>query len=266
MKSIKNISNNITRCVKNASDTVIKSRFLPISLTICLIFFTTLSQLVYADTLTSPTFEIKMGTVNITGGSKSSASYKLTDTVGQTFQGRFDSAGYVIKAGFQYIYTLIPFTFTISNLDLNYGSLVAGTPSLLTNILTVTTGSAFGYTVRAIEDHSLRLTSGVTTIPDTSCDLASPCTQTDATPWTDNGRYGFGYNIQGTDVDITDFVDNSYFRSFPIQNIDQPALVMSRSGVATNSAATVTYKVNVSGSQAAGTYQNNLQYIAIPSF
>lgn len=221
---------------------------------------------VFADTLTSPAFEIDMSTINITGGSKSSASFKLTDTVGQTFQGRFDSAGFVIKAGFQYIYTLIPFTFTISNLDLDFGSLISGTPSLLTNLLTVTTGSAYGYTVKAIEDHPLRLNNGVTTIPDTSCDLASPCTQSDATIWADNARYGFGYNIQGTDVDIAEFVDNSYFRPFPVQNLDQPATIMSRVGVATDSAATVTYKVNISGVQAAGTYQNNLQFIAIPSF
>jgi len=221
---------------------------------------------VMADTLTSPAFEVKMSTINITGGNKSSSSYKLTDTVGQTIQGQFDSAGYIIKAGFQYIYPLTAFTFTISNLDLNFGSLITDTPSLLTNILTVTTGSAFGYTVKTIEDHSLRLMSGSTTIPDTSCDLAQPCTQTDATPWTVNSRYGFGYNIQGTDVDVADFVDNTYFRSFPIQDIDQPATVMSRAGVATDSAATVTYKVNVSGSQAAGIYQNNLQYIATPSF
>lgn len=231
-----------------------------------LILLTSTTPLALADTLTSPAFEIDMSTINITGGSKSSASFKLTDTVGQTFQGRFDSAGYVLKAGFQYIYTQTPFTFTISNLDLNFGSLISGTPSLLTNLLTVTTGSAYGYTVKTIEDHPLRLNNGVTTIPDTSCDLASPCTQSDATVWADNARYGFGYNIQGTDVDIADFVNNSYFRPFPVQNLDQPATIMSRVGVATNSAATVTYKVNISGAQAAGTYQNNLQFIAIPSF
>ena len=240
-----------------------KSVFLSL---LSLILFFSASSLVLADTLSSPAFEIDMSTINITGGSKSSSSYKLTDTVGQTIQGQFDSAGYVIKAGFQYIYTLIPFTFTISNLDLNFGSLVSGTPSLLTNILTVTTGSAYGYTVKTIEDHPLRLSNGVTTIPDTSCDLASPCIQTDATVWADNTRYGFGYNIQGTDVDVADFVDNTYYRPFPVQTLDQPATIMSRSGVATDSAATVTYKVNISGAQAAGTYQNNIQFIATPSF
>ncbi|KKT49587.1 MAG: hypothetical protein UW41_C0004G0008 [Candidatus Collierbacteria bacterium GW2011_GWC2_44_18] len=221
---------------------------------------------VYADNLFSPSFEIDMGTVNITGGSKTSTTYRLSDTVGQTAQGQFNSAGYIVKAGFQYVRELTPFTFTVSNLDLNYGSLVPGTPSLLTNILTVTTGSAYGYTVKTLEDHPLRILNGSPTIADTSCNLASTCTQTDATVWDDDARYGFGYNIQGTDVDIADFVDNTYFRPFPIQDIDPPATVMSRSGIATASAATVTYKIYIAGSQAAGTYQNNIQYIAIPSF
>ena len=111
-----------------------------------------------AEDLKSPTFEIQMSTINLTGGSKSSATYKLTDTVGQTFQGQFNSAGYVILAGFQYIHTLTPFSFKISNLDIDFGSLVPGTPSLLSNTLTVTTGSAYGYSVKTIEDHPLRMT------------------------------------------------------------------------------------------------------------
>ncbi|KKS64327.1 MAG: hypothetical protein UV32_C0017G0007 [Candidatus Collierbacteria bacterium GW2011_GWF2_42_51] len=154
----------------------------------------------------------------------------------------------------------------ISDLDINFGSLVPGIPSLLSNTLTVTTGSAFGYAVKAIEDHPLRRSDGVTTIPDTSCDLATPCLQADANVWGDNARFGFGYNMSGTDVNIADFVNSTYYRPFPVENIDQPAIVMSKGGIATSSAATVTYKVNISGSQAAGTYQNAIQFIAIPAF
>lgn len=229
------------------------------------IAFVLFDQNALADNLTSPSFDIKMGTINITGGSKSSASYTLNDTVGQTAQGEFNSAGFTVKAGFQYVYDPNPFTFTISDIDLDYGSLVPGTPSTLTNILTINTGGAYGYAVKAIEDHSLKLISGTDTIPDTSCDLATPCTITDATPWTDNARYGFGYNANGTDAD-TEFVNNTYFRPFPIQGTDQPSTVMSKNTPATNSNVTITYKVNISGSQAAGTYQNGIQYLAIPAF
>ena len=223
---------------------------------------------VHADDLKSPTFEIMMSTINITGGNKSnpSGTINLGDTVGQTFQGRFDGSGFVVQAGFQYINTFIPFSFKISNLDIDFGSLVPDVPSTRSNVLTVTTGSAFGYTVKAIEDHPLRLSDGATTIPDTSCDLATPCLQTDANIWSDNGRYGFGYNMSGVDINTSDFVNSNYYRPFPVQNIDQPAIVMSKNGVATSSAATVTYKLNIEGSQAAGEYQNSIQYIAIPSF
>ena len=195
-----------------------------------------------------------------------STSYNVNQTLGQPIQGQFGETGFVVKAGFQYIHPLIPFSFRISNLLINFGSLVPGTPSLQTNTLTVTTGSAFGYKVNVIEDHALRLDTGSTTIPNTTCDLASPCTITTASLWTDNTRYGFGYNIQGTDVDTAIFVNSNYYRPFPMEGVDQPVTVMSDTGIATNSAATVTYKVNISGSQAAGTYQNSLQYLAIPSF
>lgn len=218
-----------------------------------------------ADNLTSSSYEVKMGTVNITGGSKSSASYTLNDTVGQTAQGEFNSSGFTVKAGFQYVYNPNPFTFTISNNDLSYSSLIPGTPSTLTNTLTITTGGAYGYSIKAIQDHSLKLISGSATIPDTSCDTGTPCSTTDATPWTENTSYGFGYNISGTDAD-TEFVDNTYYRPFPIQGVDQPVSVMSKNTSTSGSTSTATYKINISGSQDAGTYQNSIQYIAIPAY
>jgi len=253
----------------NPSLDIKKKIFYLITSVIPLCFFTQIFPfVVFADDLKSPTFEIQMSTINITGGRKSnlSGSINLTDTVGQTFQGRFDGTGYVIQAGFQYINSIIPFTFKISSLDIDFGSLVPDVPSTRSNVLTVTTGSAFGYTVKTIEDHPLRRSDGTTTIPDTSCDLATPCLQTNADIWSDNTRYGFGYNMSGVDVDTTDFVNSNYYRPFPVQNIDQPVIVMSKVGVATSSAATVTYKLNIEGAQAAGTYQNSIQYIAIPSF
>jgi hypothetical protein len=222
----------------------------------------------FAENLQSPEFNIQMSTINITGGNKSNhdGTVNLSDTVGQTFQGQFNSAGYVILAGFQYINTLIPFSFKISSLDINFGNLVPGIPSTRSNVLTITTGSAFGYSVKAIEDHPMRRSDNVTTIPDTSCDLATPCIPTDADVWADDGRFGFGYNMSGADVNTGDFVDDTYFRPFPIENIDPPAIVMSKGGIATSSSATVTYKVNIEGAQAAGSYQNSINYIAIPAF
>ncbi len=255
----------------NNPKTHLKSPLLVLSCLIAIIsngiFFTLAKpRHTLADNLNSSSYFIQFSTINIGGGQISSPNYELGTTIGQTAQGQFDSAGFIVKAGFQYIHPLVPFTFTISNLDINFGTVSPQIPATATNTLTVTTGSAYGYAVKVVESNSLRISNGSATIPDTSCDLALTCTIADATPWTSNTRYGFGYNMQGTDVDTSDFVNSTYFRPFPIQNIDSPATVMSRPNVATGSSATATYKINISGSQAAGTYQNSLQYIAIPSF
>lgn len=238
-----------------------------ISIFIYTIVFTLFIPFVaHADFLYSPTYLIEMSSINMGAGTATSSAYSLNTTLGQTIQGLFGTSGFLVKAGFQYIHPLIPFTFRISNLNIDFGSLVPGTPSTKTNTLTVTTGSAHGYSVNTIEDHALRLVDGTATIPNTSCDLSLTCSTLVASPWTDNGRYGFGYNIQGTDVNTLVFVNNTYYRPFPMENVDTPVTIMQRNGVATDSSATVTYKINIDGTQASGVYQNSIQYLAIPSF
>ncbi len=227
--------------------------------------FITLSKPSQAENLRSDTFRIDMGTINMTGGRKTSSSYNLTDTVGQTFQGQFDSNGYRVRAGFQYIHSLIRFSFTISDLTIDLGTLAAQTPSTATNILTISTGNAYGYTVKAIENHELR--ANTNDIPDTACDSGTACTITNANVWASNTDYGFGYNMSGTDVDTTDFVDSTYYRPFSNdEDVDSPATVMLSTGIATSSAATVTYKANISAIQPAGYYTTAIRFIAIPSF
>lgn len=223
------------------------------------------SQPLLADNLRSDTFRIDMSTINMTGGKKTSGSYNLTDTVGQTFQGQFDSNGYRVRAGFQYINSIIRFSFVISDLTIDLGTLTAQTPSTATNTLTISTGNAYGYTVKAIENHELR--ANTNDVPDTACDAATTCTITNANIWNSNTDYGFGYNMSGTDVDTADFVDSTYFRPFANdEDLDSPATVMSSSGIATSSAATVTYKANISSTQPAGYYTTAIRFVAIPSF
>ena len=220
---------------------------------------------VLAENLRSDTYRVDMGTINMTGGRKFSETYNLTDTVGQTFQGQFDSSGYRVRAGFQYINSIIRFSFVISDLTIDLGTLTAQTPSTATNTLTISTGNAYGYTVKAIENHELR--AGTTDVPDTACDSATACTITNANVWASNTDYGFGYNMAGDDVDTADFVDSTYYRPFSNdEDLDSPATVMSSSGIATSSAATVTYKANISAIQPAGYYTTAIRFIAIPSF
>ena len=83
-----------------------------------------------------------MGTVDVGGQKQTSGSYKLTTSLGQSAAGQFDSAGYTVKAGFQYLYSIIPFRFSVSNTNINLGTLLPSTPSTATTTLTVYFGAA----------------------------------------------------------------------------------------------------------------------------
>ncbi len=238
-------------------------------ITVALLAALAFPSLVLADNLTSGNYWLHMSTINIDGGRKTSTSYTLTDTMGQTAPGRFTSNGYIVRSGFQYIYTtFIPFTFAISKLGINFTNLIPGAAQTDSNTLTVRTGSAFGYAVTAIEDHALTLENASTTIPNTACDTGTPCTISAAAPWTTTTAYGFGYNASGTDVNAADFVNNTYYKPFANAAASQtPVVVAQRSGVATQSAVTtVTYRLNIRSTQAAGLYENNIQFIATPAY
>lgn len=234
----------------------------PILYTLYSILYT-LVPTVHAQTLLSPNYKIRMGNFNITSGLKSSASYSLTDTVGQTAAEYFSSTGYHVKAGFQYIYTLYDFSFSVSSLAVTLPT-TPNTFSTDSHTLTVSAPGQ-GYSVSTFETSKLTKSGGSDTIPDTTCD-SGPCTETSATVWTTPTNNGFGYNLTGNDISA-DFISSSYFRPFPDNSLGEtPATIMSTTSAGKNRTATVTYKVSPSGSQAAGKYSNQIVYIATPTY
>jgi len=230
---------------------------------ICVLFvLICVPSVVKAENMSSDNYEIQMGNVNMGAGIPASTNYRIGLTGGQNAPGLYTSTGYKVKAGFWYVLSIIPFSFTISDLSVNFGTLTAGTPSTQTNMLSVSAGGAGGYQVTASESASLATLSGTATIPDTTCNGgANTCTLSAAKIWTDNTKYGFGYNVAGDDVS-SDFIGSTYFRPFSTSG----AVIMSNGQVTRNSAATITYKINVSGSQAAGDYENYILFIATPTY
>lgn len=214
--------------------------------------------------VTSPNYIIQMPNFNSGAGIPTSSNYKVSSTIGQTVAGLFSSAGYRVKSGFQYIYSIIPFSFTVSSTSINFGHLIAQTPSTATNTLTVSSGGAGGYQVKASEGSPLKIDSTATTIPDTSCDTS--CSETTAGVWTSTSRYGFGFNMSGDDIPA-DFTDTTYYRQFANRaGAESAQIVMSSIYVGASRQSTVTYKVNISGVQQSGTYNNIITYTAIPSY
>lgn len=212
----------------------------------------------------SDNYRIQMPNFNSGAGIPSSNSYKLGTTIGQTSPGLYTSTGYLIRSGFQYIHSIIPFSFSMSNYLINFGTLIPQTPSTLTSILTVSSGGAGAYSVRVREEDALKTTSG-DSIPDTACDSGT-CTNSTAGVWTSNSIYGFGYNMSGNDVPA-DFINSTYYRRFANQALSETdKIIMSSNIVGRSRTATITYKINVSPIQAAGNYQNKILFTALPSF
>lgn len=223
---------------------------------------------VQADDLRSNSYWIQFGNFNVTSGEKNSASYNLTDTVGQVADGpygQYGSSGYFVGSGFQYIYQIGTFSFAINPIDINLGTLAAGQFNTGSNTLTISTKGASGYIVYAYELHRLEHTNGVDFIPDTTCD-AGTCTDTTAQVWVNPLIAGFGFNMSGDDIPA-DFINLTYFRPFADQSLaESMQVVMSSPNVADQRQSTVTYQVAIPGSQAAGSYQTAVVYVAVPGY
>src|SRR3990167_137061 len=186
---------------------------------------TIITRRVSAVAMDSSRFKIESANVEVAGGNKTSTSYKLADTVGQLAAGQYSSDGYIVKAGFQYLHSIIPFRFSISNINIALGTLVPSTPTTATTNLTVYFGGAGQYQVTAIEEGPLKTQSG-NTIPDTSCNGGgNTCNESLAKVWSSPAAYGFGYGMSGNDIPA-DFIDATYYRPFPDRTAaESPATV-----------------------------------------
>lgn len=242
----------------------------PIGLVVLALLLWQLQQpmAVLAEQLKSNSYTIQFGNFNITSGEKNSASYNVTDTVGQLAAGPFgtyNSTTYFVGSGFQYIYQIPEFSFTISSLAIDFGQLIANTPVTRTHTLTITTRGGSGYKVYAIADAPPTSLTSANTIPSTICD-AGTCTISSAQPWVNSSTTGFGYNMGGHDIP-GDFTNSTYFRPFPITSLGQTIQqVMGSTNIATNRQSTVTYKINIPGDQASGQYETAVKYIAVPGY
>lgn len=223
---------------------------------------------VRAETLESNNFVIQFSNFNIGSGTVDSANYNLTETLGQTAAGpygQYGSSNSFVGSGFQYIYQIDNFSFEISKLLINLGTLTPNSHNTDSHTLSITSRGAGGYTVYAYELRPLQLPGGGAAIPDTTCD-AGTCTTSTAGIWIDQTIPGFGYNMSGHDIPAT-FASSSYFRPFADQSLAETMqVVMSSDNVALRRQSTVTYKGGVAGDQAGGNYETGVAFVAVPGF
>lgn len=227
-----------------------------------------LASPVWADRLESNSYVIQFGNFNIGSGGGTTSNYGLTYTIGQTAPGPFGNYGssnYFVGSGFQYIYQIQTFGFSIDRVAIDLGELIVGTHTSASNKLTITTRGAGGYTIYAYEQQPLTHSNGTNTIPDTTCDAGS-CTQAIAGVWTNQSIPGFGFNVVSDDAAV-DFLDSTYFRQFADDSAAEAMqVIMSDTDIANNEQGTITYKVGIDSSIGAGNYQTGIVYVAVPGY
>ena len=234
-------------------------------LTSALIVFLIFSPTSHAITMLNGMYIIDSGNLNSVAGTSRGGNNNLDITVGETGAGFYSGPSYKIRAGFEYMHNTIPFAFTIQGSRIDFGALDPNTPVTRTNNLVVSNGSAYGYQVTVQEDHALLQPADGKFIPDTTCDNGL-CTPTNAELWTNVLTYGFGYrcdNLVGTDC-ASGFGTPDYYKSFAAS--PSAAVIMSSTNVGSNRTVQITYKVNISPTQANGLYGNYLTFIATPKF
>lgn len=217
------------------------------------------------ESMNSDSYIIQLGNFNTTSGEKSGGGYNVTDTVGQIAPGEYNSAGYKVFAGFQYVYAIPQFSFRITNLSMPLGELSTDQFAENSHELVVTTRSG-GYSILTQAQHKLRRAGGpsASSIAHTNCN--SGCTISSANTWTDPSKAGFGYNASGTHV-TSDFINNSYFRPFAdLENAEVAQEIASHNSVVRDDVITISYRASILGSQAAGNYSTTIDYLAIPTY
>lgn len=228
----------------------------------------TLVSIATAENMNSDSYKIQFGNFNITSGEKSSASYNVTDTVGQTGAGPYGNYGvsnYFVGGGFQYIYQIPEFEFAVSTTSIDFGELIIGQLETESHTMRINTRGAGGYAVYARIAHAMRHQDGSETINHTSCDNTL-CTITTAGVWTDDGIAGFGYNMSGTNIPA-DFIDATYYRPFADLEVPEDAqIVMSSNDIANDEISTITYKVGVDATQRSGRYNTEVRFTAVPGY
>jgi len=227
----------------------------------------TLGQAI-AFTMSNANWVIDFGNLNMTSGKPTGTNYKVSNTVGEIASGLYTGSNYKVRAGFQYVYSIIPFRFKIDGLEINFGPLTPTNPVTRTNTLTISIGTANGYSVRAYEDHSLLKVGTGSMIPDTTCD-GGTCSETTSSAWSNTLTYGFGYrcdNLVATDC-ASGFTTGTYYKQFANNTYSEiPAAVMTGANVGRSKSVQITYKVNISGTQPPGDYFNQIIYLAVPTF
>jgi hypothetical protein len=158
------------------------------------------------------------------------------------------------------------FSVKLSQDSIDYGILSSTNPVIRTSGISFSNTHS-GAEVLVREDHPLLFPPN-NFIQNTTCDNGV-CSPSTASSWTNTLTYGFGYRCDSLNKNVCDpqFSTSNYFKQYPSDSQNQEAVpILLSSKNESKTQATITYKVNISGTQKAGSYYNSITYLAIPNF
>jgi len=219
------------------------------------------------QTMSNKDYILKTQGFNAILGTTEGADYKVIPRdISPVVSERVNSK---VRTGFENIASILPFSVSLSSDTIDFGTLSPTNPIVRTVDLAVRNVPSYGYSVKAFENHPLKMTpdkSG-SNITDVTCDNGE-CSHENAGEWTNTLTYGFGYrcdNVTGFDCNSS-FSKSNFYKHFPdTSNSTSPQSVISGIG-SKNKDVRLSYKVNISGNQAQGVYNNIITYIAVPNF
>ncbi len=237
------------------------------ALLFCLSLLLLIPPVAFSENLKNTNYIIQMGNLNSFAGESDGSGYSLNITGGQTGAGLYSGTNYTVRSGFQYISSIIPFSFSISQLIIDFGALSPTNPVSRTNILTIDNQSAGGYSVKAYQNHHLLDPATGAVIPDTTCD-GGTCNETTSAAWANTLTYGFGYRCDPvtTNYCASGFASSGYYKQFADKESNETEQTVMLGQAGRDQQAEITYKVNISSSQPAGLYTNVITYIATPTY
>lgn len=155
--------------------------------------------------------------------------------------------------------------------SVNFGSLSLGQYNTLAQRFTCSTNALSGYTIQVFEKSPLTITSvgSASFIPDTACDSDTPCDLDTPNNWSvDSSNSQFGYSLEAIESSPVAFEAGSDFLAKPFGiGYDNARTIMSRTSTPlTEDRGYICYRITASNFQEAGTYQNQINFIATATF
>lgn len=222
---------------------------------VCLLIFLTFISVVHAqenEEMSSPLYKLQIKELD---ASTEAALKNKENSLLLKDRMKFATRGFVVQAH----EPDRPFSFEISNTVVTFDNLAKNHDSQSSTTLSVDTNGGTGYQILALA--SPLVSSSGQAIDLTECNGGKDtCTPRIARIWTDDDRYGWGYQVLGPDA-INDFADKKYFRPVDLENW---MLFSDKGGVLTDRKTQLNFKINVPSNIAEVQYVSLIKILAVP--